>query len=59
MRLEEMYNDTIGLRTPEPVPVKISYERCSVHGFFLVNVPRDAGENVGELFKCPLKSCQH
>ena len=58
MSFAETYQETVGLWTPEPTPVMISWERCPVHGFRFISMPRDAGEGYhGKLEKCPLKSC--
>lgn len=55
MTLAETYQDTAS----EPTPVMISYDRCPVHGFRFISMPRDAGEGYrGQLEKCPLRACK-
>ena len=58
MTLAETYQDTFGQLTPEPTPVMISFDKCKIHGFRFISMPRDAGEGYrGKLEKCPLKKC--
>jgi hypothetical protein len=52
-------NHVIEEITPEPAPVMISYERCPIHNFRFISMPRDAGEGYrGKLEKCPLRACR-
>ena len=53
----EAYQDTVGLKTPEPMIVVISAAVCPKHDFNLVSVPRDSGTGKHQTFKCPLRKC--
>ena len=51
MTLAETYQDA--------TPVMISFDKCKIHGFRFISMPRDAGEGYrGLLEKCPLKICK-
>lgn len=43
--------------SPEPAEVYVDYTTCEIHGFYLVNCPRDTGSDEPRRVKCPLRSC--
>ena len=45
--------------TAEPLPVKLSDERCEKHGFRFISMPREANDtdDLGFVAKCPLRGC--
>jgi hypothetical protein len=53
-------NETLAdVTTPEPMPVMQSYERCPIHNFRFISMPRDSREGYhGLLEKCPLRACK-
>lgn len=53
-----MIEDFASEVTPEPTPVYVSYDRCEVHGFFKISMPRNEGEIYDGLpYTCPIKGC--
>ena len=54
MTLAETYQDA----TPEPTQVVISFDKCLIHGFHMVSMPREVGgDNLGFSAKCPIRGC--
>jgi hypothetical protein len=42
---------------PDILPVYMTFSRCEIHGYYLVSVPRNAGEDAPFVYKCPIRSC--
>ena len=43
----------------DPLPVVISEERCPVHGFRYISMPRQVDLLSDYIFKCVFKACGH
>lgn len=53
-----MHREEVVPLTPDPTPVKLSDNRCKVHNFAMISMPRDEkGADYGYVEKCPLRNC--